>query len=123
MANQDTQLLKGILSMLLLQILRDDKDYGYSLVVRLQSAGFIGLTEGTVYPALSRLEAKGWLESHLVPSESGPARKYYRSTLAGSDELARATSAWRSVVENVDRVMTDSELPPPPSDPRKKLTS
>jgi PadR family transcriptional regulator PadR len=110
MAKHDTQLLKGILSMLLIRMLSTSEDYGYSVVVRLQESGFEGLTEGTVYPALTRLEAKGWLQSRLVPSDSGPARKYYRSTEAGDTELARATADWSDVVVNVERVMQASDV-------------
>lgn len=106
MAEHDPQVLKGILSMLLLHVLRDHEDYGYSVVVRLQSLGFDALAEGTVYPALNRLEAKGLLTSRLEPSQAGPARKYYRPTPSGIAELDRATSAWISLRANVDRVMT-----------------
>jgi len=105
-AGHDPQVLKGILSMLLLQVLRDREDYGYSVVVRLQDLGFDALAEGTVYPALSRLEAKGLLTSRLEPSPAGPARKYYRPTNSGVTELDRAASAWTSLRANVDRVMT-----------------
>ncbi len=110
MADHDPQVLKGILSMLLLQVLREQEDYGYSVVVRLQDLGFDALAEGTVYPALSRLESKGLLTSRLEPSQAGPARKYYRPTRSGVAELDRAASAWISLRANVDRVMS----PDPP---------
>ena len=97
--------------MLLLQVLREHEDYGYSVVVRLQDLGFDGLAEGTVYPALNRLEAKGLLTSRLEPSQAGPARKYYRPTKSGVTELNRATSAWISLRANVDRVMAAARTP------------
>lgn len=105
MAGNDAQVLKGILSMLLLQILHQKEDYGYSVVVRLHELGFADLAEGTVYPALTRLESKGLLTSRLVPSDAGPARKYYRPTHSGSAELQRAAAAWDSLRVNVNRVM------------------
>lgn len=123
MAKHDTQLLKGILSMLLIRMLSTSEDYGYSVVVRLQESGFEGLTEGTVYPALTRLEAKGWLQSRLVPSDSGPARKYYRSTKAGDTELARATADWSEVVVNVERVMQASGVDLVDAHDHRKVTS
>ena len=92
--------------MLLLQVLHENEDYGYSIVVRLQELGFDGLAEGTVYPALTRLESKGFLTSELVPSNAGPARKYYRPTSSGTAELERAARAWASLRINVDRVMS-----------------
>lgn len=110
-ADHDPQVLKGILSMLLLQVLHEHEDYGYSVVVKLQDLGFDALAEGTVYPALSRLEARGLLTSRLEPSRAGPARKYYRPTRAGVAERDRATRAWISLRANVDRVMTPKPTP------------
>jgi len=105
MAKHDTQTLKGVLSMLLLRVLSEREDYGYSIVVRLQQCGFDGLLEGSIYPALTRLEAKGLLESRLVRSRSGPARKYYHPTKTGKAELARSSEAWSNLIANVNRVM------------------
>lgn len=98
-------MLKGVLSLLLLRLVGDREDYGYSLVVRLQEAGFAELTEGSVYPALTRLEAGGLLGSRLVKSASGPARKYYSLTSAGRSEFTRALGAWTVLIGNVDEVL------------------
>ena len=103
--------------MLLLQIVDQAEDYGYSVVVRLQKLGFDGLAEGTVYPALTRLESKGLLSSRLVPSTSGPARKYYRTTPAGVDELERALAAWFALSKNVENVMASTTTYTPPAQP------
>lgn len=108
MRGHDVQVLKGILSMLLLRVVDQTEDYGYSIVVRLQELGFDDLAEGTVYPALNRLESKGLLSSRLVPSTSGPARKYYRMTPVGVEELERALTAWLAFKENVERVMSSA---------------
>jgi len=106
MTNYDPQVLKGILSMLLLEVLHQEEDYGYSVVERLGALGFQHLAEGTVYPALSRLENKGLLTSRLVPSDAGPARKYYRPTPAGEAELRRAADDWVELSAHVDAVMS-----------------
>ena len=106
MSGHDTQALKGILSMLLLRVVDQAEDYGYSIVVRLQELGFDDLTEGTVYPALTRLQSKGLLSSRLVPSTSGPARKDYKTTAARVDELERPLAAWLTLSDNVERVMS-----------------
>lgn len=103
-------MLKGVLSLLLLHLVAERQDYGYSIVLRLQEAGFAALGEGTVYPALSRLEANGLLGSHLVRSTSGPARKYYEITAAGRATLTRDLAAWRSLVDTVDTVVPSAEL-------------
>lgn len=104
MPGRDAQFLKGILSMLLLRLLADSENYGYAVVEQLQAAG-VDLKEGTVYPALSRLEAKGWLASRLVPSASGPARKYYTATDTGRAELVSQEAAWTLLVGSVDQLM------------------
>jgi PadR family transcriptional regulator, regulatory protein PadR len=104
MPAHDPQMLKGVLSLLLLQLCTAQQDYGYSLVVRLQQLGFADLAEGTVYPALSRLESQGFLEARLVRSASGPARKYYGVTVSGAAELHRAHLAWASLVSSVSMV-------------------
>ncbi len=75
MSGHDSQMLKGVLPLLLLRLVADAEDYGYSVVLRLHELGLDDLNEGTVYPALSRLEARGLLGSRLVPSPAGPARK------------------------------------------------
>jgi len=104
MPAHDPQMLKGVLSLLLLQLCATQEDYGYSLVVRLQQLGFADLAEGTVYPALSRLESQGFLDARLVRSASGPARKYYAVTPAGTAERERARLAWLSLVSSVSSV-------------------
>ena len=83
--------------------------YGYAVVVRLQEMGFGGLTEGTVYPALTRLESRGSLTGRLVPSSSGPARKYYRTTEQGLDELRRSRQSWQALASAVDKVMENTK--------------
>ncbi len=97
-------MLKGVLSLLLLELLAAHEDYGYQVVLRLREKGFDDLSEGTVYPALTRLEGQGLLTSRLVPSTSGPVRKYYRPTDAGKAELQRARRAWSQLVQSVERV-------------------
>lgn len=104
MPGHDPQMLKGVLSLLLLELCARQEDYGYALVVRLQELGFPELAEGTVYPALSRLETQGLLEARLARSASGPARKYYTPTAAGATELDRARRAWDDLVVAVASV-------------------
>ncbi|HHU09514.1 MAG TPA: PadR family transcriptional regulator [Intrasporangiaceae bacterium] len=105
MSTHDAQMLKGVLALLLLSLLETEDSYGYGIVTRLREAGFDGLAEGTVYPALTRLEAAGLLESYLARSDSGPARKYYTTTAAGREELLRRGRAWDALVAAVAQVM------------------
>jgi PadR family transcriptional regulator PadR len=101
----DPQLLKGVLSLLLLRLLAERESYGYEVVQRLQELGLSGIAEGTVYPALARLEREGRLEARLVASQSGPARKYYRPTPAGTQALEDGTASWLSLAQVVNPVL------------------
>lgn len=104
MADHDPQMLKGVLGLLLLSVLADGDDYGYGLVVRLRESGFDDLAEGTVYPGLTRLEQGGFLESYLLRSRSGPARKYYRITEAGLADLEVRRASWERLLHAVTAV-------------------
>jgi PadR family transcriptional regulator PadR len=111
MSHHDPQMLKGVLALLLLSVLSAEDGYGYGIVTRLREAGFTDLAEGTVYPALTRLESAGHLESHLVRSDAGPARKYYRTTLAGRAELQSRSHSWAELVRSVATVLDAAALP------------
>jgi PadR family transcriptional regulator, regulatory protein PadR len=113
--SHDPQLLKGVLSLLLLQLLSEEESYGYQVVQRLHSVGLADILEGTVYPALARLEREGRVTSRLVSSNAGPARKYYRPTPDGYDALATGGSSWASLSAVVNAVLTR----PIPTEPIK----
>jgi PadR family transcriptional regulator PadR len=86
-----TQLLHGVLDMCLMSIIDDEPSYGYEMVSKLRERGLNLASEGSIYPLLSRLQKQGMIESYLVQSTEGPARKYYRMTAAGRDALQQ----WR----------------------------
>jgi PadR family transcriptional regulator, regulatory protein PadR len=113
--NHDPQLLKGVLSLLLMQLLAEQESYGYEVVQRLHEIGLADVLEGTVYPALARLEREGRLSARLVSSNAGPARKYYRPTPAGYQALASGTANWLSLAEVVGSVLNR----PLPNEPNK----
>src|SRR2546430_2725232 len=71
----DPQLLKGVLSPLLLWLLAERESYGYELVQRLRAAGLSGISEGTVYPALSRLEREGRITSRPAAARAAGRRR------------------------------------------------
>jgi PadR family transcriptional regulator PadR len=104
--SHDPQLLKGVLSLMLLHLLAEQESYGYEVVQRLHAVGLTDVLEGTVYPALSRLEREGRVASRLVSSSSGPARKYYRPTPAGYQALESGTAAWARHATLVDAVLS-----------------
>ncbi len=94
--------------MLILRLLADRESYGYELVQRLHDVGLAGISDGSVYPALARLEREGLIGSRLVASTSGPARKYYRPTPDGYAALHELTGSWLALADMVTPVVTGS---------------
>jgi PadR family transcriptional regulator PadR len=109
----DPQLLKGVLSLLLLQLLAEQESYGYEVVQRVHKIGLTDIVEGTVYPALARLEREGRLTARLVSSNAGPARKYYRPTKAGYHALELGKANWLTLADVVVAVL-DRPIPAAP---------
>ena len=105
-ATYDPQLLKGVLTLLLLRLLAERESYGYEVVQRLREVGLSEISEGTVYPALARLEREGRITARLVSSSAGPARKYYHPTPDGHAALTAGTANWQSLANLVNAVLT-----------------
>ncbi|MHB1064611.1 MAG: PadR family transcriptional regulator [Georgenia sp.] len=108
---RDPQLLKGVLPMLILALLRSRDSYGYELVTRLRDAGLTDIATGSVYPVLNRLERDGRLDSYLVPSSAGPARKYYTPTPAGLEHLVAQRRGWQRLDDVVAVVLVPDPWP------------
>jgi PadR family transcriptional regulator PadR len=99
----------GLVSLVLLGVLdRSSEDlYGYEIAKRLAAAqdGPPIFKEGTIYPVLRALSAAGFLTSRIVPSYSGPPRRYYRITAPGRLVLAEWQRLWRSTRNFVDQFL------------------
>jgi len=97
----------GLVALVLLAVLAASTEdlYGYEIAKRLQKAneGEALFKEGTVYPVLRALSAAGLLTSRIVPSYSGPPRRYYRITEEGRAMLAQYRGVWRQTRDFVDR--------------------
>lgn len=92
-----------------LAMIEASDSYGYELVEALEREGLALASERTVYPLLARLERDGLLESYLRESRAGPARKYYRITGAGSEEL-RQRALWTFGVYDATRRIVTSRV-------------
>lgn len=103
--DRSSRLLRGILDACLLALIAQDDRYGYEIAAGMREAGLGFVRDGTIYPLLARLEHRGYLDSYLAPSISGPRRRYYTITAAGRMELTRATGVWRQVSSGVDAVL------------------
>ena len=101
---RETQLLKGILDGCVLQIIAKEEIYGYELVQRLKTAGFVNIVGGTVYPLLQKLEKKGMISSQMKPSPDGPPRKYFKITEKGTVYLSDFWDEWHDLVLKVSEL-------------------
>jgi transcriptional regulator len=93
----DVQLLWGTLDLLILEVVARGPTYGYRIArtVVTRSRGRFDLKEGSLYPALHRMERARWLASTWVETPEGRRRKYYRITAAGRRELERRREEWK----------------------------
>jgi PadR family transcriptional regulator PadR len=105
----------GLVGLVLLAILNQSAEdlYGYEIAKRLASAneGTSIFKEGTIYPVLRALSAANLLTSRIVPSYSGPARRYYRITAQGRSVLAEWTAIWAGTRNFVDRFIDKGHSP------------
>jgi PadR family transcriptional regulator PadR len=103
----DTSLLHGTLDALVLKTLAGGPRHGYGIARYLEDAtdGAVAIEEGSLYPALYRLERRGLLEASWAPSETGRRAKFYRLTREGRTQLARETKAWAEFSAAVSRVL------------------
>ncbi|HEX7717656.1 MAG TPA: PadR family transcriptional regulator [Marmoricola sp.] len=89
-----TQLLKGVLDLAVLAVVDGEDGYGYDIVRRLRDGGLTDVGDASVYGTLRRLYSAGALTSYVVPSESGPHRKYYGITPTGRAQLKQQRDDW-----------------------------
>ena len=104
-STRKSQLLRGVLDLCLLATISDDPTYGYEMTKRLAERGLSIVAEGSIYPALGRLERERLIESFLQNGGAGPARKYYRVTPAGRAALEDWSEEWRGLRTAVDSVL------------------
>lgn len=88
----------GTLDLLVLQTLRKESLHGYAIAIRLHelSESALSVEEGTLYPALHRMEREGWLESAWGKTDTGRRARFYSATDKGSRHLASEKRAWKS---------------------------
>ena len=91
-------------------LLAKGEKYGFQILreLRDKSNGFFDLKEGTLYPALRRLEERGFVQSRWQAPESGMPRKYYRLTDRGRTALSEALAIWDAMTAGAERVLEDA---------------
>lgn len=103
-ADVGAQLRKGVVESCVLGLLSREPMYGWQLSEPLIATGMIA-SIGTLYPVLSRLRAQGLVSSYDQASDSGPVRKYYRLTVAGSQQLSNFRKQWGPFTRTVEELV------------------
>lgn len=105
------ELVKGSTSLLVLQLLNERDMYGYELVKEMdkRSDHTFQIKEGTLYPALHKLEKQSYITYYWQEREKGPARKYYQITEEGQQILEERTSEWYRYVQVMDKLIGRNE--------------
>lgn len=103
--NAVSQLRKGTLEYCVLALLRDGQRYGFELVRTLSEADGLLISEGTIYPLLSRLRRDHLVSTSWQESEAGPPRRYYQLTDAGKRALADFSDEWARFRNAVDALV------------------
>jgi PadR family transcriptional regulator PadR len=100
-------LLPGTLDLLILRTLQKDAQHGWAIADRIQqiSQDVLQINQGSLYPALDRLEHQGWIDAEWKVSELGRRAKYYHLTTSGRRQLAVEARQWERMAHAIGRVM------------------
>jgi PadR family transcriptional regulator, regulatory protein PadR len=107
MKKSDSEMLQGTLDMMILRALVMGPAHGHTIahVIEHTSEDVLQVEQGSLYPALHRLEDRGWLESYWGASENNRKAKFYRLTSAGKKQLVLERNRWRQMARAIDLVM------------------
>jgi PadR family transcriptional regulator PadR len=107
-----SEMLKGTLDMMILRTLVVGDAHGHTIakVIERSSEDVLEVEQGSLYPALHRLENRGWVESYWGTSENNRKAKFYRLTTAGRKQLTVETSRWRQMARAIGLVMGETPV-------------
>jgi PadR family transcriptional regulator, regulatory protein PadR len=110
MSKQRSELLQGTLDLLILKTLALDPMHGWGITQRIQqiSEGVLQVNQGSLYPALVRLEQQGWISSEWGTSENNRQAKYYKLTRTGRKQLDQETESWKRVSTAIEQILAAS---------------
>jgi transcriptional regulator len=111
----ELDLVRGTLDLLILKTLTWDPLHGYAIAsaIRRQTDQALLVEEGALYPALYRMESKGWIEAEWGLSENNRRAKYYRLTAEGRRRLRAEVKTWKAYADAVAKVLQATQLPAP----------
>lgn len=109
--SRDAELLQGTLDMLILKVTALRPIHGYAIVQRIQqiSRNALEIRQGSLYPALYRLENRGWLKAEWKTTEGGRDAKFYSLTKAGRQQLEAETAGWKRLCDAISLVLEHAE--------------
>ncbi len=99
-----SQVKKGTLAFIILNVLKDNKFYGYELIEEVRKFTSIEIAEGTLYPLMNRLKKEELVVSEWVEQNSGIPRKYYSLTTIGEETLIEMTSYWSELEKAINKI-------------------
>ena len=107
MTIQPTDRLQGTLDLLILRVVRAERMHGWGIAQQIQqiSRDVLQVNQGSLYPALRRLEERGWIRAEWGTSENNRRARYYELTAAGRRHLTQETASWEQFVLAVTRVL------------------
>ena len=107
MANERTDLLQGTLELLILNTLARESMHGYGIVQRIQEAAedLLKVEDGSLYPALYRMEERGWIKSEWGVSDNNRRAKFYKLTKTGQKQLEAQRANWNRVSTAVSKIL------------------
>jgi PadR family transcriptional regulator PadR len=110
-ANEKSDLLQGTLDMLILKIVALGPVHGYGISQRIRqiSKEVLQVQQGSLYPALHRLEKRGWLDAQWGESDNGRQAKFYKVSAKGRKQLAAEESNWRRLSDAVSLIMQTAQ--------------
>jgi PadR family transcriptional regulator PadR len=111
MGQEKAEFLKGTLDMLILKIVVAGPIHGYAISHRIQqiSRDFFQVTQGSLYPALHRLEERGWLTAEWKDTETGREAKFYKLTRVGRKQLETEVLNWEQLTNAVSLILRTVE--------------
>jgi transcriptional regulator len=111
MAEEKVELLKGTLDMLILKVVALGPIHGYAIAQRIQqiSRDFFQLQQGSLYPALHRLEDRRWLKAEWKATETGREAKFYALTPKGRRQLEAEVKNWEQLIDAVALILRTAE--------------
>lgn len=107
MKSDATDVLRGTLDLLILKTLTLEPMHGWGISQRIEmmSRSVLDVNQGSLYPALQRLEQRAWIDSEWRTTDNNRRAKYYRLTAAGRRALAAETDSWRRYVVAVEDIL------------------